>query len=398
MKKWILPLMMTFIMVTTLAIPQTTTAGPTIQQIDKQLAELKKSQAAAQERANKAKSAITKLQTERSQVERDIRTLLGEIDVTNHKLTELDQEIDQVTNDLNENIKLLDEAENRIDSRDKLLKSRLRLVYTSGFVSYMDVLFSATSFGDFLSRLTALQSIVSQDKEILESNIRDRGIIELKKQEIEIQLATVELLFEETELYKLDLIEQEREKEVRIASLEKEEENLHGITEDEEANLTAIAQKSADLVSQKRELERQATLKYSGGKLAYPLKKAVPMTSDFGSRTDPITGKKDAFHQGIDFGATRGSDILAAEKGVVIVAESVSGYGNTVIIDHGSGLWTVYAHMQPNGIKVKREQVVERGQKIGEVGMTGRSTGYHLHFEVRLNGKQVDPKSYLNLK
>lgn len=395
MKKWILPVVIILALVTTMVVPETSNAGPTLQQIEKQLADLKKNQAASEQRARDAKNKINQLQSEKSQVEKDIRALLTEIDETNSKLTELDQEIESVTSDLMENIRLLGEAEDRIESRDKLLKSRLRLVYTSGFVSYLDVLMSATSFGDFLNRLNALQSLVSQDKEILESNIRDRAMIAEKKSQIEIQLAQVELLYEETEMYKQDLLEQEREKEVRIASLEKEEENLHGITDEEEANLTAIAKKSADLTAQKRELEKQAQMVYSGGKLAYPLPKSYRMTSDFGTRTDPITGKKGAFHQGVDYGAPRGTDILAAEKGVVIVAESVSGYGNTVIIDHGSGLWTVYAHMQPNGIKVKREQVVERGQKIGEVGMTGRSTGYHLHFEVRLNGKQVDPKPYL---
>lgn len=383
---------------TIIVAPETGSAGPTLQQIEKQLADLKRIQAQSEARARDAQNQIAQVQQEKQQVQKDIIVIMGEIDVTNQKLLQLEGEIETVTSDLMENVRLLGEAEDRIEARDQLLKSRLRLVYTNGFVTYMDVLFSATSFGDFLNRLNALQSLVHQDKDILESNIRDRELIEDKKSQIEIQLAQVEHLYGETELYKKDLLEQEREKEVRIASLEQQEANLHGITADEEENLIALATKQSQLIAQKKELERQEQLKYSGGKLAYPLKKTVRMTSDFGSRVDPITGKRDAFHQGIDLGATKGSDILAAEKGVVIVAEAVSGYGNTVIIDHGSGLWTVYAHMQPGGIKVKKEQMVERGQKVGEVGMTGRATGYHLHFEVRLNGKYVDPKPYLNLK
>lgn len=90
-----------------------------------------------------------------------------------------------------------------------------------------------------------------------------------------------------------------------------------------------------------------------------------------------------------------GTEIRAADDGIVIVAEWWSGYGNTVVIDHGDNLWTLYPHIRINGIKVEKGQAVRRGQKIAEVGSTGNSTGPHLHFEVRIDGKPVDPMPYL---
>lgn len=115
-------------------------------------------------------------------------------------------------------------------------------------------------------------------------------------------------------------------------------------------------------------------------------------SSSFGPRFDPINGRR-AFHEGLDFSAPRGTPILAAAGGVVVTARYLRGFGNTVEIDHGDQLLTRYAHAAK--LLVKPGQVVQRGQKIATVGSTGRSTGPHLHFEVRLEGNAIDPRLYL---
>jgi murein DD-endopeptidase MepM/ murein hydrolase activator NlpD len=140
---------------------------------------------------------------------------------------------------------------------------------------------------------------------------------------------------------------------------------------------------------------RQNLKSSGGGKLSWPLPKKYPITSNFGSRVDPITGKSGENHKGLDIGAPSGTSILAAESGTVIIAEYWNGYGNTVVLDHGNGLWTLYPHIRMNGIKVKKGDTVKRDQVIAEVGSTGRSTGPHLHFEVRVNGIAVNPAPYL---
>ncbi len=119
------------------------------------------------------------------------------------------------------------------------------------------------------------------------------------------------------------------------------------------------------------------------------------MTSPFGTRVDPLTGAPGAFHSGLDFGAPEGTAILAAESGTVIVAGWTNGFGNTVIIEHDNSTWTLYGHIRNGGLAVQKGDTVRRGQKVAEVGSTGRSTGNHLHFEVRKNGMAVDPTAYL---
>ncbi|MNI10557.1 Murein DD-endopeptidase MepM [compost metagenome] len=118
------------------------------------------------------------------------------------------------------------------------------------------------------------------------------------------------------------------------------------------------------------------------------------LSSGYGTRVHPITGKVKA-HTGVDLAASEGTDIHAAEGGIVIVAEWWGGYGNTVIIDHGDNVWTLYGHIRNGGLKVEKGEQVKKGQKIAEVGSTGNSTGPHCHFEVRINGNPVDPMPYL---
>jgi len=398
LKKWIVPWIAAISLVTVMFVPGTGYAGPTADELNRQLAELKKQRAAIQQSVSDAKEEIAQVQEEKEKVEKDIETILRQIDETNHKLNELNDQVEQVTAELEDNVRQLEAAEERVKSRDSILRSRLRLMYTSGFVSYMDVLLSSTSFTDFLDRLMALQSIVSQDKEILESNMRDRDLIAEKKQEVEKQLAQVKQLVAETEAVKQKLLIQEKEKEVKIASLNDREKELVELTEEENRRNTEILKKEAEIQRQLDELNKRSRPVYQGGKLAYPLPIQARLTSGFGSRVDPITGKKGAFHQGLDLAAPKGTDILAAEAGIVITASWMSGYGNTVVIDHGNGLWTLYGHIRNGGIMVKKGDEVKRGQKIAEVGSTGRSTGYHLHFEVRVNGNYVDPMPYLNMK
>nr|WP_275984080.1 peptidoglycan DD-metalloendopeptidase family protein [Paenibacillus hamazuiensis] len=363
--------------------------------IDQELAQLKKQKAAAQQKANEAQSQINKVQQEKQQAAKDIDTIMDQLDETNQKLAELNKKVEDTTAELKESAKNLEDAEGRVAARDQMLKSRLRLMYMNGVVSYADVLLSSTSFTDFLDRLNALKTIVSQDKEILEANQRDRDLIAEKKKAVELQLAEVKQLYSDAEAVRSDLAAKEKEKEVKIASLSKKEKDLEDISEEQERLLMQFAKKESQLLAEQvKSKKKTVNFTYSGGKFGYPLVKQAPMTSDFGVRKDPFTGKQ-AGHTGIDLGAPQGTDILAAEGGVVIMAGWWSGYGNTVIIDHGKGVWTLYGHIRNDGIVVEKGETVKRGQKIAEVGSTGRSTGYHLHFEVRINEEPVDPKPYL---
>jgi murein DD-endopeptidase MepM/ murein hydrolase activator NlpD len=269
-----------------------------------------------------------------------------------------------------------------------------------------------------LDRLNALKSIVTQDKSILEANQRDRQVIADKKVEVQQQLDQVKNLYAQTAVIKADLVNKEKEKQVKIASIsqaetdkKKEAEDISDLQEQlliqharKEAALSAARAKERAEAAAKAAAKAKAAGKsappassaaaFTGGKMGYPLAKNSPMTSDFGTRSDPFSGRK-TMHKGIDFGAPSGTGILAAADGEVIVASWWSGYGNCVIIDHGNGVWTLYGHIRNGGTDVEKGDTVKRGQKIAEVGSTGESTGNHLHFEVRINENPVDPKPYL---
>jgi murein DD-endopeptidase MepM/ murein hydrolase activator NlpD len=130
----------------------------------------------------------------------------------------------------------------------------------------------------------------------------------------------------------------------------------------------------------------------SNGQITFPVAKDTPVTSEFGWRQHPITGER-KFHTGIDFGAGLGTPIYAIANGRVELAGEKGGYGNTVIVNHSAGKSTLYGHASK--LYVREGQQVVRGQAIAAVGSTGMSTGPHLHFEVRINNKPVNPRPYL---
>lgn len=368
-------------------------AGEASSQIDKINSELKKvrkeMEAASHNRnqADKDKQYALAMKEKTAQSVSEILTQISDVGT---RLSNVQGQIDDTEESLQKAGEDLQAAEERLVSRDKLLQSRVRLLYTNGFVSYLDVLMSSTSFSDFLDRADSLQSILGQDQDILESHKKDKALIAQKKQEIEKSLADVKQMYAKLNDYKSLLKDKENEKEVMVLKYKDQAEELEEISEEQEDLLMKLAKKASDLEKKKSSMKTY----YTGGKLGMPLHSSYRLSSPFGYRIHPITGKK-KLHAGIDMAAPKGTPIYAAESGVVIVAQWWNGYGNCVIIDHGGGLWTIYGHIRDGGIEVEKGQTVKRGQKIAEIGSTGDSTGNHLHFEVRLNEKAVNPAPYL---
>ena len=324
-------------------------------------------------------------------------------------MVKISEQIDAVEYALVENGRQLDDIDQRIVERSELLDSRVQLMYMNGSVSYFEVLLEASSFSDFIGRLDSLEMLAQQDQHLLDEQERDKQLALDKQEEITAQLTQVQALYGNLSAAKQALMKEEQEKEVLIAAYDQQLDNLHGISEAQDKLLVELAQKRAELyeqqqAEQEKERKRREQLRsaastggagvYSGGKLAVPLHSYM-LSSEYGARIDPITGEAGAYHSGMDMAAPQGTPIYAAASGVVLVAEWWNGYGYTVIIDHGDGLWTLYGHIQKGGILVSKGDQVQAGEQIAEVGKTGRATGYHLHFEVRRNGEKVDPEPYL---
>lgn len=270
------------------------------------------------------------------------------------------------------------------------LEKRLKAIYMEGEVSYMAVLLQSDDFTDFLNQADYLKRIVATDGQLIDSVKKHKGDLDVQKvaaRAVVIDLAKLRAL-------KKDKVES-------LARLKAAQDDLYARLEAHQSKLTsrmdAIEEISAAKEAALRQLIRARSMAVpvgsvprSAGGLIYPVR--GPITSNFGYRVHPILGTS-RFHSGLDFGVGAGVPIQAADNGLVIHAGWYGGYGNAVILDHGGGWTTLYAHA--SRLNVVQGQQVARGATVSFVGSTGMSTGPHLHFEVRFNGNPVDPLSRL---
>ncbi|WP_152395498.1 murein hydrolase activator EnvC family protein [Paenibacillus guangzhouensis] len=392
MKKKLMLIVMMMGLIFTMVPPVETHAESEIDKINKEIKKLQQQQRSAMKKQQEAEKNVKQAKVAKERTASEITVIMAQINDVTKDMMDTSVQIDQTEDKLRQTAVELEEATERVQSRSQLLDSRLRLMYTNGFVSYLDVLLDSTSFSDFLDRIDMLKSVVGQDKDILADNKRDKLLVIEKKKQVEVDLKQVRALYSKMDLTKQDLAGKEKQKEVMIASLSKQIEEGEEISEEQEKFVMELAKKTAALQEKKKKFKP----KYKGGKLGMPIQ-TFRLSSGFGPRTHPVTGQKGKMHTGLDFAAPKGTSIYAAEAGIVIVAQTVSGYGNCVIINHGNGLWTLYGHIRNGGILVEKGQEVKKGQKIAEVGSTGQSTGNHLHFEVRVNEVPKNPTGYLNL-
>jgi murein DD-endopeptidase MepM/ murein hydrolase activator NlpD len=372
----------------------------TLAEINRELEAVRRQMKDAQRRAEEAERQIAAVQRQIKATEEEYNRIMEEKQEIEQQIVEKQAEIDETEAVLADTEVELQQAIERIEARDELLKSRLVLTYMNGSVSYLEVLLKSTSFADFLDRYNSLRALIGQDREILESNKRDKVRVEEKKAEIEDLLVALTDDYNELTKLKDELNDRMGKAQVMIAQLRNEQEHLEHVTAEEEQLALAAAARESELLKEQERLKKQ--LLYGGGALEFPLPLDADFrkSSDFGTRVDPITGQKGAYHAGVDLAAPKGTKILAAAPGIVITAGWNGGYGNTVIINHGTDsngreLWTLYAHASKVLVKVGQE--VKAGQVIAEVGSTGRSTGNHLHFGVYLDQQAVDPKKYIKI-
>lgn len=290
----------------------------------------------------------------------------------------------------------LEEARVLEAEQKEALRVRMRKMEESGNMSYIAILFNATSFSDLLSRLDTVNMIMKRDKELEEAYIAAREHVEVVKAEYEATLADCEEKKLELEAKKAQLEREIEEAEQVIVELEADIEAFAAQLDQFEAEANAIGntinQKEAELEQQRQEIINGGGSVIVGtGAYTWPLPGIYPSSNTYGMRLHPILNVM-RFHAGTDIGANTGTPILAADSGTVTIATMGSGYGNYVVISHGEGRTTLYAHM--SAIGVSAGQNVTKGDVIGYVGSTGLSTGPHLHFEVRVNGVTTDPMSY----
>lgn len=328
-------------------------------------------------------ASIDNNQSLQSETNQKIRNVTAEVKTLEKEITDLDGEIKATENAIIVKTEELAAAEIKIGEKNELLNQRLRVMYKTGSVGYLEVLFGAEDFTDLLSRIDMLQKILVHDQNLIQSLKEQRDIIEQKKVELETIKDDLLALFKskiakQNELnvalnnlvaYKKELINDE------VALVEMEDALL-----DEANKLTEII----------KNLELAAT--YVGGEMMWPVPGQYKITSPFGNRLHPIS-KQYKMHTGIDISGPKGTPVVAAQTGTVVYANWFGSYGKAIIVDHGGGITTLYAHNDT--INVSVGSVVKKGDNIALLGSTGYSTGPHLHFEVRINGEYVEPLTYV---
>ncbi|MBV8364148.1 MAG: peptidoglycan DD-metalloendopeptidase family protein [Candidatus Eremiobacteraeota bacterium] len=346
-------------------------------------------------------------QMRESDLSRQLAETNHAIGSVNVRLDELDGEVHINQRRLAWNQVQLAAAQETLRRHNDAYRKRLVQIYEHSDVGYLSVLLGATSFAEFVERLHDLQLLVKADQKA----IAERKAAETTVRQVQSQLEGTQLQLEglaqqqQQARNQLQGLATEREQLVAVASAQRrqvaaEVEQLEELSAAEEASLESlIAQRQAELEAERLAAERArragqpappGPATASSGFFQWPVH--GPITSPFGWRIHPISGVR-RFHEGIDIAASSGTPIAAAEAGRVIIAGWYGGYGNYISIDHGGGVSTGYGHC--SAIYVSVGQDVSRGQAIGAVGSTGFSTGPHLHFEVRINGKPVDPLSRL---
>ena len=341
------------------------------------LSDIKKMVASLEKSKSSLQSYVKQLDSQLMEVETKIQELKDLI-------TEKEEEIEQTKKELEEAIEIE-------ETQYEEMKIRIKFMYEKGSDFYLEMMLGADSFGDMLNKAQYVESISAYDRQKLEEFQLNRELIEVCKEELEEE----EALLQEAK-----------------AAVEKEQANLEVLIDSKEKEITAY---ESDIKTQEQAIKEyeeyireqdetiaalERALKemgggdrtYDGGMFKWPAPSYTRISSDYGWRIHPTLGVN-KFHNGVDMAAPGGSPILAAYDGTVAAAGYSSTMGNYIYLNHGSGLVTIYMHA--SALYVSAGQSVSKGDKIAAVGTTGRSTGNHLHFGVRLNGEYVSPWNYL---
>lgn len=362
-------------------------AANTVSGLNQKLSDLDK-------KKGELKKELAKIQAEKKSARDQKDAIDQQINVTAQEIATIDSIITQLNADSAAYQKELEAAEQEERDTYALFKKRVRAMEENGTASYISVLLSADSFSSLISRAEIIGDVMNYDRGIM-NDLRDKQKqITEKKTAIETSKKEQESAKAKLAEKKAELSEQTNEAAALLNSLSSNESEYKKAYEEAEA---AQKQAKAEI---KKILAAQANSgkgssggsKYVGGDFMWPLPGRYQISSYYGGRFDPIL-KYNKVHTGIDIPAPTGTPIKAANAGTVIVSGwSSRGYGNYVVIDHGGGRSTLYAHQ--SRVAVSKGEKVAQGQTIGYVGSTGNSTGPHLHFEILINGDDVNPMNY----
>lgn len=361
--------------------------------------------AQAQEDKKNLQSGLTDLQKLKKDLESkktDLKNYVAELDANLAEIEENIADLKVKIAEKEEEIVLtqgeLDEALERENSQREAMVSYIRFVYEMGTPQAMDILLASASFSDFLNRADYVEKVISYENMLWEEYKVTREYVELCMEQLELEKEILDQTKTnvETEQQNLeDLIDQKNQDIISYESdINTKDKAIRELEEEIRAQEEEISALEAAIAEEKRQIlaSNGSVLTYDNGEFKFPLATYTRISDEYGMRIHPTLGVEQ-FHNGVDFASPKGTAIYAAYDGKVVAAEYSATMGNYVMIDHGSGLYTIYMHA--SALYVNKDDIVIRGETIAAVGSTGRSTGNHLHFSVRLNGAYTSPWNYL---
>lgn len=334
---------------------------------------------------NQTRGNLEQVERNRRNIEAKLREYEAEVNRAQNKLQALNTQLSVGERELAQAAKDLKKAEENQTVRQDLLRRRIRAIAEYGNVSYLEVLFEATSFSDFLGRFQMLQQIIQKDSALLQEAANQKREVAVRKAAWEQKLKETNDLRNQTQVVQASYRDLQSSHEQKLTALVQDKRQLEAMLDQELADANRLTQEI-----QKLQANTASTRQLV---MVWPTPGYGWITSPFGMRADPFLGTQRR-HTGLDIGAPYGAKIVAAESGKVILAQWYGAYGNAVVIDHGGKVTTLYGHSSK--LLVKAGDTVSRGQTIAYVGSTGLSTGPHLHFEVRSNGTPVNPRDWVN--
>lgn len=367
-----------------------------IKQKEEEISKAKEEKKALQSGLTDVKKLKEKLEASKA----DLNTYVAELDADlvdiQTKINELKTKISDKETEIEEKQKELEDAIEIQEAQYEAMKTRIKFMYEKGDTLSLELIFGAAGFSDMLNKAEYIEMLSAYDRKKLNEYVNQTEYVKLCKESLEEEKGVLEETKASVESEEAALNELIATKEQEIYQVSIDIGNKEAAIKEYEADIAAqtetIQALEAAVAEERKKLAAEQGRKYDGGVFAWPAPSYTRISDDYGNRMHPILGVQ-KFHNGIDMAAPGGTPILAAYDGKVVAAAYSSSMGNYVMIDHGDSLYTIYMHA--SALYVSKGQEVSRGDKIAAVGTTGRSTGNHLHFSVRLNGNYVNPWSYL---
>lgn len=370
----------------------TTYAGKSLQENKNEVSKLENTLDSKQDdiaqlekQINEAKSNVASQSYVKHLIDKQIDEIREEISITKELIEQYEIQTEAKRDEISE-------VQAKIDSAIDLIAERLVVQHETGNSSMLSFVLSSEDFAELLTRIEVANELFEYDQEIIDKLLKDLDILSVSKTELDELLEKCKTAEENLTLKESELVTRAEDATAYLNELKQNEQFLENAKNAKEKELQEIQNEIKRLEEEIKLLER---VDYSNQEFRFPLPYDAwyVNTGGFGWRVW-ASGRQTDYHKGVDFAAAKGTPIHAVNSGVVTISRLSPSFGHYVVVDHGGGISSLYAHASVRYVSVGDK--VKKGDVIAEVGSTGDSTGNHLHFAILKNGEYVDPMNYIS--